>query len=421
MEMAMAAALFGAITVWSVHMQRVTPWFALDVGDADEYLRMTRQFAAGLPFVQAAGPFVFRIATPWLASFASPAQIEHGLPFYIINLTAAFVAAMLLLVWLRRFVDSPGVRVLLVTLWIAEWHSPARFTFFDPVYVDPLFIVFMLAGLLLVDLHAEHPRYSIAPVLALVAFIGTLCRESMVIVAVAFIATAFEPGTARPRRWRDGAWAVAILLTTALAVWLTHAVGFPRGPYSPLSQPILMVRTKPLYTWVLGWFFAFGPAILAMIAIDYARTLAFLRSRPHLAVYLVACVLLSFFGGTDTERIAAWAAPVVYVLAGRAIEQFREVLLRWPLVIVLAVVQLASERLLWPVPPLDYTIRPFSTIDSRWLQLREALNRMIVIDTHYGNLWSFFGSRAWHAVILAFDIVFVTAVVVLVRSFDRQP
>jgi hypothetical protein len=35
-------------------------------------------------------------------------------------------------------------------------------------------------------------------------------------------------------------------------------------------------------------------------------------------------------GGTDTERILGWAAPVVYVLVGRALEHNRKVLLVLP-------------------------------------------------------------------------------------------
>lgn len=43
-----------------------------------------------------------------------------------------------------------GVRLLLVTMFLAVWVGPTRYVYFTPMYVDPLFFVFPMIGLLLV-------------------------------------------------------------------------------------------------------------------------------------------------------------------------------------------------------------------------------------------------------------------------------
>ena len=414
LEFGAVSLIFAAVTLLSAYLQAARP---LLFGDAKEYYGMAQQFGAGLPFAMAEAPFVYRIATPWLAGFATRPLIYDVVPFFVINITSAFVIALLLLVWLRQFVASPAVRLLLVTMFLAEWHGPARFVYFYPIYVDPLFIVFLMAGLLLVVRTRLQPPERVAPVLALVVFLGTLSRESMVVVALAFIAchNAFTAGS---RNWRprDAVWAIVPLLAALLALAYTRAVGFPTAPYSPLSEPLSMLHKKPVFTWVLAYFFTFGPAALALIAADGRRAIEFLRSRPELAVYLVSCGILSFFGGTDTERIACWGAPVVYLLVGRAIERHWTALRSVPLVAVLVGAQVVSERILWPIPSTYYIVKAFTDFDSRLAQLYDAVNRLIVIDTHYANLWSYFGSRPWHALLLAYDISFVVVVALWIRA-----
>src|SRR5207249_8458373 len=62
----------------------------------------------------------------------------------------------LLIVWLRTFVESRSVRLLVVALFLAEWHGPARFVHFYPIYVDPPFMVFLLGGLMRSEEHTSE-------------------------------------------------------------------------------------------------------------------------------------------------------------------------------------------------------------------------------------------------------------------------
>ena len=415
LEVAAASLIFAGLSLFSASLQGAEQPF----GDAEEYLDMAQQFRAGLHVVSASAPWVYRVATPWLASFASESQINAGIPFYLINIASAFASTVLLLVWLRRFVAMGWVRLVMVTLYLAAWVGPARFVYFTPIYVDPLFITLLLAGLLLVDRNRLEPPYRVAPLLATLVFIGSFSRESMAIIALAFVGC-HNPFTKSPSwGWRDAVSVAMPLVAVAVALVVVRQIAIPTEPYSALGQLSSITRQKPIFTWLLSWFLTFGPAPIALIAVDARRALEFLRRHPDLLVYLVSCGVISYVGGVDTERIMLWAAPVVFVLMGRAVEEHRETLRCGPLVAVLAVVQLVSARLFWPIPRHGFSAQVLSGF-SPLAQAYELVNRLIVIDTHYGNLWSFWGSRRLHAALLAYDLVLVAAIVVWMRADGRQ-
>ncbi len=409
----LVAIVFALISAGSA-IQQEARWRPVLEGDALEYFEMTRQFHAGQTTVRATGPFVYRVGVPWLASFASAAQIDNYTPFYLINIGSALAVALLLLVWLQRFIVSPAIRVLLVAAYVAAWHAPARFVYFYPVYVDPLYLVCTLTALVLMDRRADDA--SIWRRVALLATIlaGTLVRESMAIVAVAATAAPVWPrrGTRAATAWR-----LAPMAAAAVALAISHDVGVLRDPYSPFTEPRAMLANKPIAMWVLGWFFAYGPPVIAFVAANGRGSLAVFGGRPHVALFFLGCLAASFFGGTDTERIAAWAAPVVYAAAGIAIERFRWSA-GWIVITILAITQAISARIFWPVPSVAYNVGPYAWT-GRWQDAYEAFNRLVVIHTHYTYLWSSFGSRAWHTGLLAFDAAFVASIVWWMRKRSR--
>ncbi|MGH9384849.1 MAG: hypothetical protein ACRD2N_11240 [Vicinamibacterales bacterium] len=414
-EIGLTALLFAVITL-AAALQQEAQWWPLLEGDAFQYFDMTRQFDAGQTTVRATGPFVYRIAVPWVASFATWPQIDEYLPFLILNITSAFAVAMLLLVWLRRFVASPFVRVLMVAVFLFAWHGPARFTYFYPVYVDPPFMVAVMAALILLDSRETTAIRTTA--LVLVVFIGTLVRESMLLVAVAAMAAPGPLHAGAP--WRTVARRLAPMAAAGAALAFTRSVGVLSAPYSPFSEPLAMLERKPVFTWVLGWFFTFGPPVVALIVANGRRFMEICRGRPHVALFFAGCLVASYVGGTDTERIAAWAAPVVYAAAGRSIERFATALGHVPLVVVLTVAQAVSARIFWPVPSMSYNVEPYAWSGGGVERIYEAFNRLVVIHTHYTYLWSYFGSRAWHAALLVYDAAFVGAIVVWIWMRDRR-
>jgi hypothetical protein len=415
-EFWVATLLFTIVSIASKYAQKIT---LIRYWDSDEYYWMTYTMAMHQP-IRASAPWVYRVLVPWLASVPSRVLLTRGYPYYVlaypyyaINVAAAFITTILLIVWLRRFVESRVIRLIIVALFLAEWHGPARFVYFYPMYVDPPFIAFLLGGLMLIERGREDAPGSISPLLTAVCVLGTLCRESMILIPLTFI-VAHNPFATRPgaSHWRrDFAALCAPLVGSFVALAFAHAVVAPKFAYATSEGAAAMLKQKPIFTWVLAWFITFGPAVIAVICCDARRTLRFLRDRPHLLFYLGACAVLSFFGGTDTERVLFWALPVVYVLAARAAEQHRAVLTNVALLTVLGLSQAISERVFWPIPDVLTSPTALRDIASIGGRLYSALNRALVIDDYYWNLWSFFGSRPWHALLLAYDVAFVAAIV----------
>jgi hypothetical protein len=220
-ELISVSLIFVGVGLFSAYLQSSTPptpaWYG------EKYVNMARQFRAGSHVVAERPPWVYRIGTPWLASFASEAAIDAARPFLYINIASAFGAAVLLLLWLTRFVQTSAMRLLLVTLFLMSWVGPARFVYFTPAYVDPLFFVFLMIGLLIVDGTRLRPPMASALWLAPVVFVGTLCRESMVVVGLAFAGCHNPVEAVRLGRPREAAWALAPLLVTFLALIVAHS------------------------------------------------------------------------------------------------------------------------------------------------------------------------------------------------------
>lgn len=433
-EWIVVSTAFLAVSLYAALGQQVARLSA----DGTEYHLMAAQYTAGKTVVSAPAPFAFRVATPWLASRLDPiaravlpdalevgiedANGLKGFPgFYTVNIAACLILTLLFHWYVAHFIQSRAVRVLITLVWIAQWNAPVRFTFFYPAYVDPLFMVSLFAGLLVVERAGDRSPGRAMLLASIVTFLGTLCRETAVLIPLVCVARYWRTIVHASSSWHR-AVIVAPLLAWIAAIATTRQLATPTGPYETSAFAVAMVREKPLFTWVLAWFFTFGPAALALIASAWPQVKIACASRPHWLVYLLACGVLGYFGSTDTERILIWASPIVLVLAGLALEQLRDNLRRAPLVaILLTVVAIASTRILWHVPSGIEQARPASALRLDLESAYSVLDRLLVIDNYYTNLWSFYGSRSIHAFQLACDIVFVLTVVFFLRMRRSVP
>lgn len=271
----------------------------------------------------------------------------------------------------------------------------------------------LTAALWWIERTRERPLWEAVLLLSPLICLGTLARESMALLAIVFVADRARGLRGAP----DAALAVVPLGASLAAILMTRHIGVATNDYEPWGHLTAMVTTKPVYTWVLAWFFAFGPPMIALIVSARREVWRWLRARPALLVHLGGCGVLAYLGGTDTERILGWAAPVVLVLGGIAIEQRWSALRHAPLLVaVLVVVHVASSRILWPIPGADAGVVPIAQLGLNWPSAYQVLDRLLVIDNHYVNLWSYFGSRGLKAAILAFDVAFVLAVARLIAT-----
>lgn len=116
---------------------------------------MSQQFGASHEVATADGPFVFRPATPLFAAVLNPVILQtvprwvDGLvddalglddvpPYYVLGAVLSLITLWLLQSYLRCFVASAGVRLLLIAMWLSLWHAPVRWGFFNPINVEPL-------------------------------------------------------------------------------------------------------------------------------------------------------------------------------------------------------------------------------------------------------------------------------------------
>ena len=364
--------------------------------DGVAYVQMAQQLAHH-ERPSAIGPFAFRLGTPALVAWLFPNHILLG--FRLVNLAACFLSVILLTLWLRRFVQSPWLRLALIAAFLTQWHAPLRFTTHYAAYTDPWLFVFLLVALLRTHPNPPGHSHSSRPPslgsregrrseertkpgwvrvggfgwgLALLCFVGTLFREAIVAVPLAlFLAT-------RGRQWLP-------LLGGILGIVATHLLATQTDSYSFARTVGQWAYNKPLPVYVHGLFIAFGPALV--LPLFFWRTARkWLKQQPVLTWILLVFLVLGWVGGSDTERIVYWAMPIFYALFGVILEKHT---LPKSFCIVLVALQLLSHRAFWALP--DFPSTTHSPL---------PLFTPLTSACQYPDLWSFQASRTVQVVAL---------------------
>ena len=369
--------------------------------DGAHYLTMADQIrVAARP--SAPEPFVYRVGTPLVAA-AVHLVFGGSLPaaFLFINVAAAFAGAMLFALWLRRHVSDAVTRHVALAWYVVSPYAATRFTFYYPVLADPLAMCFVIAGLMSLDRLRAEPTVRHAALIATLTFAGCLVRELVVVIAVA---TQF----AMP--WRDLRRQVAArVLPVAAAVAalvIVRLVALPEASdYSASATVSYWLHWKTVPQMVLGVLFVFGPA--AVLVVLGWRDLA---RRPEWVVAVAAVGALSWVGGSDTERILQFAAPVVLLLIARRVQRLRLAATAGPFVAV-AVLQFLAYRVGLAIGgPLVASPRD---VISGVRPLLSALGA-------HNSFFSFFVSRAWLIAFLAAHAVSAAAILVVSLTSERK-
>lgn len=334
MEFVWAGLLCVVVTLVGQQVQRP---ISLNEGrgwDGQSYYTVAEHLAQGRQPL-APAPFVYRLGTPALVAAFYPHDLQRG--FARVNLVGSLVAALLLVLWLPLHLAQWRVRVALVTLFLVTWHAPLRFLQFYPTYVDPWLFALLLAGLIALRRATTNPTVGAATSVTAIATVGVLFREVVLLVPLAWL-------IARPSRRA----AVALGLGVALFLGIRLVVE-PTGHYSFLRAAASAGYGKSLLGFVHSWFIAYGP-MLVIPMVFWREALTFLRAHRDLAAFLLGIAVLSWIGGTDTERIAFWGMPVVYVLVGRVLETHPRLLQPSLGLLGLSLAQLVSARVFWTLP-----------------------------------------------------------------------
>ncbi|MFN8376553.1 MAG: hypothetical protein U0694_27245 [Anaerolineae bacterium] len=401
-EITLIALMFALVSLWSFAFQ---PANSVSGYDGTFYLSMAQQMAQGQP-VTGPLPWIYRVGTPFLAAVFAPLTGDLIASFRLVNIAASALTTLLLALYLRRHVSSLWARLIVMALFLTQWHAPVRFAYFYPTSVDFWLMVFVLLALLLADqLRAAFAvgaqravplnPYLWLGLLCLVIFVGGLFREVIAIFGLTalFISnplivsvnpTFIRRVSFKPVLFLPLLAAVAsILLLRALVV--VNQEGYP---YTFDGTVYLWLYDKRLLTYLLAWFVAFGP-LLALVLYNGRRAAAWLAQRQDVIVFVLGLVALAWVGGTDTERFLYWGMPVFYVLLARALEDHAAWLRKSPvLVTVLLVTQMLSQRLLLPTPDFNTIAQP---------QLVPLLT-VLGADTSFEHLQTFYSTLRWQSI-----------------------
>jgi hypothetical protein len=391
-----------ATSAYSFRTQHIS---MLRYGDGDEYLTASEQIAEGR-MQTTESPAIYRMALPWVVAKLFPKDIPHG--YRVLNTIAGTATAFLLVVWLREWGVGPVLQMIVVLMFVASWLAPVRFVSFYPLYVDPPFLALSVFGLILI--HRIRARWSWSRILLLAAvcFIGTLVRETMLFVACACAMVNVRLPRRAPSPNHVPLVARCLPLSTwVMAIEVTRAMPFyPRYSFSLFGNALFLFHTKALFTLPLAAFITVGP-VLTLALYDWRPSARLLGEHFYLVVYSLGCLATGYVGGHETERYWLWAAPVAYVLIARSMARHKEALLHSAWVFVaLVLAQAISERIFWSIPDPSLGVPKFGEWPWIWPRIYSVIDRLVVIDDYFWNLWSYFGSRPFHFVMLCIDAAF---------------
>jgi hypothetical protein len=363
LEVSLVFLLFAGVSLTSAAVQHPN---GLNRGlgwDGCSYYSMADQIAHGSK-PQGPAPFIYRVGTSFLAAQLGPHNLMRG--FLVANVIAAGLIAALLVLWLRLFIENWKLRLLLVALFLTQWHGPTRFVYFYPDNNDPWGLLFCLAGLICIQKLRANLSPNLLGILCIICFVGLMFREFVGLVGVAAICTLNLLYYERGLRIRRPVLALLVPLGCAfLGLAASHHLvirGLLPHPisacgetysrtYSFIVEGVYWMHYQPLVMYIHGWLLAFGP-ILFLLIFGWREVGRFLGEHQYQLAYLAGVIGLSWVGGPDTERFAFFAMPVIYLLCGKVIARNSVVLRSGLLISFLASIQAISERLFWTIP--DY-------------------------------------------------------------------
>lgn len=343
--------------------------------DGVNYSEVAQEFANG-ESISSKPPFVYRIGVPYLVAKLFPDNIKQG--FLYLNWLFSVLNSVLLSLLLARFINRKWVIYLLVFFYITQWHGYHRFGNFYPVQVDPLAITLILASLMIL-LKRGITMVDII-LLSIITLLGAFVREIVVIPSLLIIAKSYfyykkskfisnpiasmvaersrstSSANKEKNQFTELVEVNRLLLLLPLVIFIivisivTLSVE-PTNSHKFYNAAADMLYTKSLFRFFHSWVVAYG-AILILPALYYKQTYAYLKQHKVMTTYLAIIIVFSYVGGADTERIAFWGFPVVFIVTAKILEGFELNKANRNFLYSLLLIQIISERLFSIIP--DY-------------------------------------------------------------------
>ena len=322
--------------------------------DGSNYHEIAEQIRAGEP-PRGVWRFARRVGTPLLVAVIGGDDLIGT--FQTINACAAFASALLLLAWLRRYLDSAWLRIALVVVYATHWLQLVRFTAFYPVLVDACAQTCCFAGLHVIASYEKQPAGWKVVLVSLVSVAGVLFREAVLLIPLAFLfvrnpgirfAASF-PHVRLTNVAHLTPWIPIVLAGTALALVDSFVIATD-AEFAASRHLLARASSRSVLTFGLGWLVAFGPALF-LVLFDWRAVVAFFGRHRWMAAYIAGVAAIGWAGSLESERHALyWGAPLVYVLVGRSVARHGPWLKRSLALPLILVAQLLVNRVFWSVP-----------------------------------------------------------------------
>lgn len=379
-ELLIVIIVYLAVNLLTARYQKVITYNEGAGWDGKEYVTVARQFARSQT-PAARTPFVHRLGTPFVVSRLFPDDILHG--FLQVNRVAGAVLTLLMLLWLHLYLRNWKVRMLLIILFITQWHNWIRFVYFYPAHVDPWTQVFILAGLILLHFRNRMSLNRQVALLSLLTAVGVFFRETVLIIPLVFLFLHF-PWQQLPDLWeelrdevrrlepvptigknlfrRAISWFRSVdyriylpLLPGLVGIFICKIIARPTTHSSFFNAALYWLYIKSPMVYLHSFFTAFGPLVVLFL-FRWKKSFQFLKEENFHLIFFLIILVLAYIGGEDMYRFFYWAVPIVFVVLGKLLEKdhlLTGLLSRSSLLVAaLVVLQAVSQRLFWTVP--DY-------------------------------------------------------------------
>jgi len=269
-------------------------------------------------------PFGNRIGT---AIFAAVLPIPNLIDaFEFVNVSAGVLAAGAMTLWLRIFVSTPAIRIILSVLFCLAWSHPIRFAALAPMLADPMGQLINISSFCCVMLYAKTREIRYLVAVAVLSSIGVAFREFALIPAFAllFVGNPINRRLlrkiTRPLQFaressqilfaKNRIKLIIPLICAVLALKGVDALTDGYGTETYLGSLVLHLVLVDFFRYLAAWFHVFGPA-LALIIIFGRSLLLFIYRNQVFTAPALAIGFLTWFGGLDHERYLIMEAPFV--------------------------------------------------------------------------------------------------------------
>jgi hypothetical protein len=326
--------------------------------DGAEYYETAKQFSEGKP-VSGNAPLVYRLGTPFLASIIDKDDLLSG--FFYANLIANFLSCFLLFSALKIYIKNFYINIFLILLYLLHPLCNTRYIYFCPVLTDAWGLVFLLAGIILLEKIRTGKSGLYILLFSALSFTGVLFREYILILPLSllFVSNPFGKNyffcLSIKKMFSKGIITLVPLAAAIAGIILTHSIAANNDVnHSFLKTTFYFFYEKSLFQYVYAWFVAIGP-VIAVIIFFHKDVFKFLNENQHYLFLIFCSIVLSFIGGTDSRRIILWFIPVILLIEGFVIENnlpvFKKIFFIFPLILFQGISMKVFTQISEPVRP----------------------------------------------------------------------